>query len=124
MYANYHDRQTPQFQALSDQQAEAVYLATLDCLQRTGVEVRNEEARQLSADAGARVDGSRAYIPPTLVQDAIAVTPRSFILCGRDGMPQMQIALGGVYFGPGPPAPISLIQRRGSGARSGVATLR
>lgn len=102
MYVNYHDRQTPQFHVLSDQQAEAVYLATLDCLQRTGVEVGNEEARELLADAGARVDGSRVYIPSALVQDAIAATPRSFTLWGWDGMHRMQIAPGRVYFGPGP----------------------
>lgn len=102
MDVNYHDRQTPRFHVLSDLQAETLYLATLECLQRTGVEVGNEEARELLAAAGARLEGSRVYIPPVLVEDAIAATPRSFTLWGRDGEHRMCIAPGRVYFGPGP----------------------
>jgi trimethylamine:corrinoid methyltransferase-like protein len=46
MDTNYHAHQTPQFRVLSDRQIEKVYQATLECLNRTGVEVRNAEARE------------------------------------------------------------------------------
>ena len=49
MEANYAAHQTPQFRVLSDRQIERVYRATLECLQRTGVNVLNEEARDLLA---------------------------------------------------------------------------
>jgi trimethylamine--corrinoid protein Co-methyltransferase len=102
MDANYQARQTPQFRVLSDGQIEKLYQATLECLQRTGVEVRNAEARELLTKAGARVDGVRARIPPHIIQDAVAANPRSFTLWGRDGRHQMQLVPDRVHFGPGP----------------------
>ncbi|MBC7250214.1 MAG: trimethylamine methyltransferase family protein [Anaerolineae bacterium] len=95
-------QQMPQFRVLSDRQIEEVYLATLECLKRTGVEIRNATARELLAAAGARVDGARVRIPPPVIQDAVAAVPRSFTLWGRDGEHRLDIAPGCVYFGPGP----------------------
>ncbi len=101
MDINYHAHQTPQFRVLSDRQIDKVYLATLECLNRTGVEVRNAEARELLAAAGARVEGTRVHIPPHIIQDAVAANPRSFTLWGRDGKHPMQVVPDRVYFGPG-----------------------
>jgi trimethylamine--corrinoid protein Co-methyltransferase len=102
MDTNYHAHQTPQFRVLSDRQIETLYQATLECLNRTGTNVLNAEARDLLARAGARVDGVRVRIPPHLVQDAVAANPRSFTIWGRDGKHRMQIVPDRVYFGPGP----------------------
>jgi trimethylamine--corrinoid protein Co-methyltransferase len=101
MDTNYHAHQTPQFRVLSDRQIEKVYLATLECLKRTGVEVRNAEGRELLASAGAHVDGTRVHIPSHIIQDAVATAPRSFTLWGRNGEHSIQIAPDQVYFGPG-----------------------
>jgi len=100
--ANYHAQQTPQFRVLSDTQITRLVQATLECLNRTGVNVHNAEARQLLAGAGARVEGIRARIPPHIIQDAIASNPRSFTIWGRDDKHRMQIVPDQVYFGPGP----------------------
>ena len=102
MDANYSSLQTPQFRVLSDRQIERVYQATLECLNRTGVDVHNAEARELLARAGARVEGVRVRIPPHIIQDAIAATPRTFTIWGRDGQHRMQIVLDKVHYGPGP----------------------
>jgi trimethylamine--corrinoid protein Co-methyltransferase len=102
MDINYHAHQTPQLRVLSDGQIERLYQAALECLDRTGVVVRNAEARALLAGAGARVDGDRCYIPAHLVQDAVAANPRSFTIWGRDGKRRMQIVPDRVYYGPGP----------------------
>ena len=101
MDTNYHAHQTPQFRVLSDRQIGEVYQATLECLSRTGVEVRNAEARELLDAAGAHMDGTRVHIPPHIIQDAVSASPRSFTLWGRDGKHQMQIVPDRVYFGPG-----------------------
>jgi len=101
METNYSAHQTPQFRVLSDRQIEKVYLATLECLNRTGVEVRNAEARDLLAAAGARVDGRRVHIPPHIIQDAVAAALRSFTLWGRNGEHCIQVVPDRVYFGPG-----------------------
>ena len=102
MDTNYSAHQTPQFRVLSDGQIEKVFQATLECLNRTGVNVLNAEARDLLAAAGARVDGVRVRIPPHIIQDALACAPRTFTVWGRDGRHRMQVAPDRVYFGPGP----------------------
>ena len=102
METNYHAQQTPQFRVLSEEQIKRVYQATLECLNRTGVNIHNVEARQLLAQAGARVDGIRVRIPPHIIQDAVASNPRSFTIWGRDGQHRMNIVPDHVYFGPGP----------------------
>jgi len=102
MDINYHAHQTPQFRVLSDSQIKRVYQATLECLNRTGVNVLNAEARDLLVAAGARVDGVRVRIPPHIIQDAVAANPRSFTIWGRDGEHRMQVVPDRVYFGPGP----------------------
>jgi trimethylamine--corrinoid protein Co-methyltransferase len=101
---------TPLVRVLSDEQVEKFYLATLQCLDRTGVNVLNTEARELLATAGARVEGRRVRIPPFLIQEAVAATPRSFLLWERpsgeeraqDPKNCLHIAPDRVYFGPGP----------------------
>jgi hypothetical protein len=45
--ANYADRQTPQLRVLSDAQCQTLFRATLECLNRVGVEVHNAAARDL-----------------------------------------------------------------------------
>jgi trimethylamine--corrinoid protein Co-methyltransferase len=102
MDTNYWSHQTPQFRVLSDRQVEKVVQATLECLQRTGVNVHNAEARHLLAAAGADMDGVRVRIPPAIIHDALASAPRTFTLWGRDGKPRIQVAADRVYFGPGP----------------------
>lgn len=101
MDVNYHAHQTLQFRVLSDRQIERIVQATLECLQRTGVDVYHAEARHLLASAGARVDGVRVRLPPHLVQEAIAINPRAFSVWGRDGRQRLTIAPDHVHFGPG-----------------------
>jgi trimethylamine--corrinoid protein Co-methyltransferase len=103
-------QQTPRFRILSKKQIQTIYGATLECLNRTGVHIRNAEARDLLLQAGARVEGIRVWIPPHVVQDAIAANPRSFTLWARpagDGRVQdprlrLEIMPGQTYFGAGP----------------------
>lgn len=102
MTANTRNAQSLEFQVLSDWKIERIYEATLECLDRTGVHVLNDEARGLLARAGARVDGIRVRIPPPLVREAVAASPPSFTLWGRDGRTSLHVAPGSAYFGPGP----------------------
>ncbi len=52
------------FRVLSDDQAQAIHEASLQVLQHTGYHTPVLEARQLLQQAGARLEGERAYIPP------------------------------------------------------------
>jgi trimethylamine--corrinoid protein Co-methyltransferase len=102
MENEYHDHVGPQFRVLSDPQIEKVYGATLECLQRTGVNVLNAEARDLLKRAGAAVEGVRVRIPPHIIEGAVSAAPRTFTLWGRDGQPRLELSPGANFFGPGP----------------------
>jgi trimethylamine--corrinoid protein Co-methyltransferase len=89
------------FRVLSDADIEKIYQATLECLERTGVNVLNVEARDLFAKAGAQVDGVRVRIPPQVIKQTLATCPNGFTLWGRDGQTHMEVFPGQVHFGPG-----------------------
>jgi len=89
------------FRVLSDADREKIYQATLACLERTGVNVLNLEARDLFAGAGAQVDGMRVRIPPQLIKQTLETCPPGFTLWGRDGQTRMEVFPGQVHFGPG-----------------------
>jgi trimethylamine--corrinoid protein Co-methyltransferase len=90
----------PRLRVLSDEQCREVTLASLECLERIGVEVGNAEARELLQTAGANIAGTRARIPAHVIRDAIASTPPAFTVWGRGEQP-MRVANDRVHFGPG-----------------------
>ena len=75
MSGMYRVHRTPRFRVLSKEQIRMIYRATLECLHRTGTNVHNAKARELLLQAGARVDGIRVWIPPHIIQDAVAANP-------------------------------------------------
>lgn len=107
-----------QFRVLTDEKIQRIYQATLACLQRTGVDVFNAEARALFAAAGAAVDGNRVRIPPRIIQQTLATCPAGFTLWGRDGQRRMEVRPGQVHFGPGPTSSYFLDPVTGERARS------
>jgi trimethylamine--corrinoid protein Co-methyltransferase len=92
-----------QYKPLSETDVRRLHQASLAVLERTGVEVMPSECREIFRVAGARVaDGeNRVYIPPAMVEDALAQAPPEVVLCGRD--PKHDLTLGGtrVYMGTG-----------------------
>ncbi len=105
MRANLEVSRATQFSVLSDDQAESIYLGMLEVLQRTGVDVHHEEARSLLKEAGARVDGSRVYIPAALVREALSAVPQETVVYHWDGSGVIRLQKNEVYFGPGPTCP-------------------
>lgn len=91
-----------QFRVLSERDAETLYQATLDCLERTGVDAFNAEVRDLFAQAGARVEGARVRLPAKLIRQTLETCPTGFTVWGRDGQTRMEVFPGQVHFGPGP----------------------
>ncbi len=77
------------------------HAASRSVLERAGVEIPHEEALELLAGAGARVEGSRAFIPGAVVDTALASAPGSFALPGR-GKGGMLLEQGQTWFGSGP----------------------
>ena len=100
--ANSSELHTPLFRVLDDAQCQELFEATLECLERVGVQMHNASARNLLQSSGATVDGGIVRIPSSLVRQAIATTPHEFTIWGREEKHAMRVALDRVHFGPGP----------------------
>jgi trimethylamine--corrinoid protein Co-methyltransferase len=116
--ANNPGLHTPQFRVLADAQCHDLYLATLDCLERVGVQVNNAEARDLLAAAGATVDGALVKIPRTIIQRSLETVPHGYTLWGRGGKRPMTVAPDHVNFGPGLTNPFFVDPETGERRRS------
>ena len=77
------------------------HAASRTVLDRAGVEIGHPEALALLAAAGARVEGTRAYIPGSLIDDVLVSAPSAFDIPGR-GRGGIRIEQGESWFGSGP----------------------
>ena len=77
------------------------HAASRAVLERAGVEIGHPEALALLAAAGARVEGTRVYIPGSLIDEVLSSAPAAFDIPGR-GRGGMRIAQGESWFGTGP----------------------
>lgn len=108
MKSNLTAIQAPLFRVLSDDQIYQIHLATLEILERTGVEVQEPESLELLRKAGARVDGSRVRIPPALIKQALHAAPERVVVCKRTGERSMPLEGSKVYWGTGSDLPFTL----------------
>ncbi|MHB0980673.1 MAG: trimethylamine methyltransferase family protein [Thermoleophilia bacterium] len=100
-------------QKLAPEQCEAIHGASCRLLETVGVEAHHERAREILAQAGASVDGTRVRVPRTLVDWALSVAPKTFILHTRGGEPVMPVGGTNVFFGNGSETPNVLDHRTG-----------
>ena len=82
-------------EVFSDADLDDIHRGTLEVLERTGVFVESEEALDVLADGGCRVDRETktVKIPPHIVEDAVRSAPTSVRLCGR--VPENDVVLEG-----------------------------
>ena len=69
----------------TESELDDIHLATLEVLERTGVFVEADDARDIFKDGGCVVDADTRMvrIPPHVVEAAIASSPSKYVLCGR-----------------------------------------
>jgi trimethylamine--corrinoid protein Co-methyltransferase len=93
----------PHFRILDDDLVERIIVEGFELLMDPGVRVHNEEALELLADAGAKVDfdAQIAYVPEEIVQDALETAPAAFYLYDLDGEPVVNYGGDHVQFDPG-----------------------
>jgi trimethylamine--corrinoid protein Co-methyltransferase len=85
----------PPFAILSDDQIEAVHLASMRILEEFGIEVMSDAALDRFAGAGAKVDreSRTVFLDRGLVAEKLATTPAEFTLTPRN--PENRVTLGG-----------------------------
>jgi trimethylamine--corrinoid protein Co-methyltransferase len=86
--------------SLTESEVAQIHSATLAVLEKTGILVETEEAREIFSGAGADIDEEKKIvkIPPGLVEDAVSSAPESILMAGRDPRKDRWIAPGRVYF--------------------------
>jgi trimethylamine--corrinoid protein Co-methyltransferase len=89
------------YSRMGEQECEAIHLASLNILERIGIDVHDEKAREILLEGGARSEGVRIRIPPDLVSKALSTVPRQFTLYNRNGEPAIHAVGYKSYFGGG-----------------------
>lgn len=64
---------------------ERIHMASLEILERVGVDVHDDRAREILGDHGAHVEGRRVKLPAVMVAEALRLTPPRLTLCDRHG---------------------------------------
>jgi trimethylamine--corrinoid protein Co-methyltransferase len=90
----------PKLSVLNDDQVQQLQLATLEVLERTGVQLTHPRALELLDGAGARVDGNRVRLPAWLVEEAIRQAPSRVVLGQRNGDRTVLLEDDKSWFGP------------------------
>lgn len=80
-------RQSTRMQVLTEQQCRDIYHTALRVLERTGCEVLHPQAVEILKEAGARVEGTRVWIPGWLVEKARITAPHQITLYDTEGNP-------------------------------------
>jgi len=96
---------TPHLITLPTEDREKIFSSALDVLQQTGISIYDKKTLNVLGDAGARIDGNRAYIPSKLVEHALESAPKEIQIYTRDGEPAMRLAGSNCYFGNGTDCP-------------------
>lgn len=85
----------PTYRPLAPDALDRLHAASLEILARTGVTVGSAAIRDRLAAAGAAVAGERVRLPAALVERALAVAPRAFVLAARE--PAWDLPLDGAH---------------------------
>ena len=92
----------PNLQLLRQEQIKEIHLATIEVLERTGVQVMLREALDLLEKAGAWIlPDNMVKIPSHLVDEALSSAPSSVSIYSRKGIPAMRFQNLNTHFGPG-----------------------
>jgi trimethylamine--corrinoid protein Co-methyltransferase len=101
-----HDFQVLQsnlYRPLKENEVKKIADEAFRVLEKGGMLVYSETAREAFSAAGADVDNSscRVHLPRELVEDAIALNPSSITLCGRDPRFDSVLEKNCVHYGTG-----------------------
>jgi trimethylamine--corrinoid protein Co-methyltransferase len=82
---NHKFSRAPHLEILSEEQVYAIHSATLEILERIGMECNNKKALKIFKNGGAYVEGDRVRIPPAMVEKVLRTAPSRSLITGRHG---------------------------------------
>jgi trimethylamine--corrinoid protein Co-methyltransferase len=112
------------YSRLGPQECEKIHLASLEILERTGVDVHDEKARDLLVQSGAKVDGIRVRVPEYMVARALSTAPKRITLYDRLGKVAMRAGGYNTYYGGGSDCLNILDHRSGERRKARLSDVR
>jgi len=104
MRVGYKEQISPQLKVWNRDQCHKMHLKSLEILERTGIEVHDDEAREIYKKGGAKIDGKRVRIPSYMVKRSLKSAPNRIVLSGT-GERKLQLDENMVYYGLGTDLP-------------------
>ena len=99
---DFFDRRMVSLNMMTNEQCRQIHLASLEVLERAGVDVQLDDALILLNRAGADVrDPSKVKIPSALVDWALRNTPKKIMIYDRSGSPALRLEGRNGYYGTG-----------------------
>jgi trimethylamine---corrinoid protein Co-methyltransferase len=92
-------RHFPPTKLVSDDQLEAIHLASLKVLAEIGMDFMLPEARDILKKAGAKIEGERVRFDPGMIEEAMAHAPEHFTIHARNPENNMSIGGDNICFG-------------------------
>lgn len=86
---------------MGNQECEQIHMASLEILERVGIDTHHEKARNILVKAGAKVDGIRIRIPAHMVARALSTAPKRMLIHNHDGDVAMRAYGANTYYGGG-----------------------
>jgi len=86
-------RRIPVYEVLNDEGLEMIHEASLQILEQTGIDFRDEEALAIWRALGADIEGERVHIGRDLLLDLVAKAPSMITMHGRN--PERTVTVGG-----------------------------
>lgn len=112
------------YNRLGPQECARIHQASLEVLERVGIEVHDERARGIFQKAGAVVDGILVRLPAHLVTKALATAPKHITLYDRKGRVAMRAGGYATYYGGGSDCLNVLDHRTGQRRRATLKDVR
>jgi trimethylamine--corrinoid protein Co-methyltransferase len=86
---------------MGEDECKKIHMATLEVLERTGVDVHDETARKILTKGGATADGIRLRIPEHMVESALSTVPERITLYNRNKKVALRAWGHNTYYGGG-----------------------
>jgi len=89
------------YSRMGHEECDKIHKASLEILERIGLDVHDEKAIEILVAAGAKADGIRVRIPEYMVAQALATAPKTITLYDRNGKVALRARDYNTYFGGG-----------------------
>ncbi len=86
---------------LGQQECEKIHMASLEVLERVGIDVHDAQAREILIKGGAQADGKRVRLPEYMITQALALAPKRMTLYNRKGDVSIRAWGYNTYYGGG-----------------------